>query len=93
MVRQRSRAWDTSTGEEIYRIGHELDVNDVSFSPDGEYLVTASWDDTAKIVDRSGRVIRVLREDGFDLDHGPVQPRWAPRCYGGLLEGSADAPT
>ena len=48
-----ARAWDTSTGEELYRIGHELDVNDVSFSPDGEYLVTASWDGTAKIVDRS----------------------------------------
>ena len=47
------RAWDTSTGEELFRIGHELDVNDVSFSPDGEYLVTASWDGTAKIVDRS----------------------------------------
>ena len=62
------RAWDTSSGEEIYRIGHELDVNDVSFSLDGEFLVTASWDDTAKILDRSGRVIRVLREDGFDLN-------------------------
>ena len=34
------RMWDTSTGEELYQIGHELDVNDVSFSPDGEYLVT-----------------------------------------------------
>ena len=61
------RAWDTSTGEELFRIGHELDVNDVSFSPDGEYLVTASWDGTAKIVDRSGGVIRVLREGGFVL--------------------------
>ena len=69
------RAWDTSTGEEIYRIGHELDVNEVSFSPDGEYLVTASWDGTAKIVDRSGRVIRVLREeDGFDLRGARFSP-------------------
>jgi WD40 repeat protein/DNA-binding SARP family transcriptional activator/class 3 adenylate cyclase len=61
------RAWATSTGEELYRIGHELDVNDVSFSPDGKYLVTASWDGTAKIVDPSGRVIRVFRERGFAL--------------------------
>jgi WD40 repeat protein len=62
-----ARAWDSSTGEELYRIGHELDVNQVSFSPDGEYLVTASWDGTAKIVDRSGHVIRVLRDRGFGL--------------------------
>ena len=61
------RAWETSTGEELYRIGHELDVNEVSYSPDGEYLVTASWDGSAKIVDRSGHVIRVLREPGFSL--------------------------
>jgi WD40 repeat protein len=63
-----ARAWDTSTGEELWRIGHEFDVSEVSFSPDGEHLVTASWDETAKIVDRSGRVIRVLRERGFSLD-------------------------
>jgi dipeptidyl aminopeptidase/acylaminoacyl peptidase len=60
------RAWDTTTGEELYRIGHRLDVNEVSFSPEGDYLVTAGWDGTAKIVDRSGRVIRVFRQDGFN---------------------------
>ena len=54
------RAWDTSTGEELWRIGHRVDVNEVAFSPDGEYVATADWEGTAKIVDRSGRVIRVL---------------------------------
>ena len=43
-----ARAWDASTGEEIYRIGHRLDVNEVAYSPDGEYLATASYDGTAK---------------------------------------------
>jgi len=57
-----ARAWDSSTGEELFRIGHVLDVNEVAFSPDGEYLATASWDGTAKIVDRAGRVIQVLGE-------------------------------
>jgi WD40 repeat protein len=66
-----ARAWDASTGEELFRFGHELDVNEVSFSPDGEYLATASWDGTAKIVDRSGRAFRVLREDG-DLNLSDV---------------------
>ena len=68
------RAWDTSTGEELFRVGHELDVNEVSFSPDGEYLVTASWDGTAKIVDASGRVIRVLREPEFSLFEARFSP-------------------
>jgi WD40 repeat protein/DNA-binding SARP family transcriptional activator/class 3 adenylate cyclase len=58
------QAWDASTGQELLRIGHRLDVNEVSFSQDGDYLVTASWDGTAKIIDRSGRVIRVLIERG-----------------------------
>jgi WD40 repeat protein/DNA-binding SARP family transcriptional activator len=55
-----ARAWDTSTGEELWRIGHHRTVNEVAFSPDGEYLATADWEGVAKIVDRSGRVIRVL---------------------------------
>jgi WD40 repeat protein len=54
------RAWDTSTGEELWRIGHDRDINEVAFSADGEHLATAGYDGTAKIVDRSGRVIRVL---------------------------------
>jgi WD40 repeat protein/DNA-binding SARP family transcriptional activator/class 3 adenylate cyclase len=68
------RVWDTSTGEELFRIGHELDVNEVSFSQDGQYLVTASWDGTAKIIDRSGRVVRVLRERGFSLHLARFDP-------------------
>ena len=50
-------AWDAATGEKLFRIGHPLDVNDVAFSPDGEHLVTASWDGSAKIIDRSGGVL------------------------------------
>jgi WD40 repeat protein len=61
--RSAVRAWDTSTGEELWRIGHDLDVNEVVFSPDGEHLATAAWDGTAKIVDRSGRVIQELGND------------------------------
>ena len=33
-----ARAWDASTGEELWRIGHVEDVNEVAFSPDGEYV-------------------------------------------------------
>jgi WD40 repeat protein len=63
-----ARAWDTSTGEELWRIGHQRTVNEVAFSPDGEYLATADWGGVTKIVDRSGRVVRVLGapEEGFN---------------------------
>jgi WD40 repeat protein len=55
------RAWESSTGDELWRIGgYPLDVTEVTFSPDGEYVATADWAGLAKIVDRSGRVLRVL---------------------------------
>jgi WD40 repeat protein len=59
------RAWDTSTGEELWRIGHTWDVNEVTFSPDGEYVATAGYGGAAKIVDRSGQVAQVLTGDDF----------------------------
>ncbi len=58
------RAWDMSTGEELWRIGHDRSVDEIAFSPDGEYVATADWAGITKIVDRSGRVIRVLGVSG-----------------------------
>jgi WD40 repeat protein/DNA-binding SARP family transcriptional activator/class 3 adenylate cyclase len=69
-----ARAWDSATGEELFRIWHRLDVNNVAFSPDGEYFVTASWDGTAKIIDQSGRVIRVLHDEGFNIRDARFSP-------------------
>jgi WD40 repeat protein len=57
-------AWDAATGEKLFSIEHPLDVNDVAFSPDGEHLVTASWDGSARIVNRSGAVVGVVAEGG-----------------------------
>jgi WD40 repeat protein len=64
---QAVRVWDMATGKELFSIRHKFDALDVAFSPDGRYLVTASWDGTAKVVDRSGRVITVLREGEFNV--------------------------
>jgi WD40 repeat protein/DNA-binding SARP family transcriptional activator len=60
------RVWDAVTGEELFRVRHPLDVTDVAFSRDGKRLVTASFDGSAKIVDRSGDVIRVLKDQAGD---------------------------
>jgi WD40 repeat protein/DNA-binding SARP family transcriptional activator len=62
-----ARVWDSATGEELSRMRHEYDAPKVAFSPDGRHLVTVSYDDTAKIFDRSGRLIRVLRPAGEGL--------------------------
>ncbi len=70
-----ARVWDMATGEELYRIGHRYDVTHVAFSPDGDYLVTASWYGTAKIIDGSGSVMSVLQEDeGFHLRDARFSP-------------------
>jgi WD40 repeat protein/DNA-binding SARP family transcriptional activator/class 3 adenylate cyclase len=70
-----ARVWDLATERELFRIRHDEDVNEVSYSPDGEHLVTASYDGTAKIVDRSGRVVRVLREgSGSTLTEARFSP-------------------
>jgi len=60
---EATRTWNIRTGEELYRVEHDLDVNDVAFSPDGDHVVAGGWDGAAKIVDRSGKVVRVLNED------------------------------
>jgi WD40 repeat protein/DNA-binding SARP family transcriptional activator/class 3 adenylate cyclase len=69
-----ARVWDTATGEELRRIWHDFDVAEVAFSPDGKHLLTVSYDDWARILDRSGRVIRVLRPD---LGHFIVEARFS----------------
>src|SRR5262249_56678796 len=44
------RVWDLSTGRESAVLrGHEQDVTDAVFSPDGKVLVTCSRDHTARL--------------------------------------------
>jgi len=66
--------WDPATGEERFLVPHRLDVNDVAFSADGKYLVTAAWDGTARVIDRSGDVIRFL---GGYADAGMAKARFS----------------
>jgi WD40 repeat protein/serine/threonine protein kinase len=57
-----ARMWDMRMGRELFTVRHPLDVTEVTFGPDGEHLVTESYDGAARVVDRVGRVVRVLRE-------------------------------
>jgi len=70
------RAWDTSTGEELWQVGgYPLDINEVTFSRDGEYVASADWVGRAKIVDRSGRVVRVLSgPDDYNFSDVALSP-------------------
>ncbi len=88
-----AQAWDTSTGQELFGIGHELDVNSVAFSPDGELLVTAAWGGTAKVIDRSGRRDpRPSRGTWIQrCERCSLQSRWSPGGDGGR-SGSRDEP-
>jgi WD40 repeat protein/DNA-binding SARP family transcriptional activator/class 3 adenylate cyclase len=73
--------WDPATGEERFLVRHRgngqdnFDINDVAFSSDGKYLVTAGWDGSASIVDRSGNVVRVL--GGYEGDAGLAKARFS----------------
>jgi WD40 repeat protein len=40
--------------------GHPLAILDLSFSPDGEQIVTASWDKTAKLWNTQGQVLAIF---------------------------------
>jgi WD40 repeat protein len=54
--------WDAATGEELFTVRHRFSVLDVAFSPDGD-MVSAGYSGSAKVADRSGRVVRVVTED------------------------------
>lgn len=57
------QVWDVKSGKELRLLGmHAKPILNVAFSPDGKYLVSASWDDTLKLWDaEAGKEIRTLR--------------------------------
>jgi WD40 repeat protein len=56
-----------SDGHEIATLeGHKNTISTVAYSPDGRFLVTGSWDDTAKIWDADGRhLIDLVGHEGW----------------------------
>ena len=71
-----ARIWDAKTGKQLARMEHDRGINflnlfflecvaDVTFSPDGKYLATASWDNTARIWDaETGKQLIRIEHNG-----------------------------
>ena len=47
--RGSARVWEISTGREVARMTHDSDVYPAVFSPDGKYVLSASWDGTLRV--------------------------------------------
>jgi len=64
--------WDVVIGEKLLTLqGHTSDVLDVTFSLDGEFLVTGSWDFTARVWDaRSGEELYLFDTGSIDFISG-----------------------
>jgi WD40 repeat protein len=54
--------WEAVTGKEIAVLrGHEDFVTSAHFSPDGKWIVTASYDGTARVWEAAGKEVATLR--------------------------------
>ena len=72
------RLWDAETGAERRQLcGHELDVNDVAFSPDGRRVFSNSWDKTVRVWHASnGECLEVRNNAGKYKLQYPNESAW-----------------
>jgi WD40 repeat protein len=54
--------------------GHTNDVTSVVFSPDGSKILTASWDDTAKLWDLAGNLLADLKGHTVNVNSALFSP-------------------
>jgi WD40 repeat protein len=54
--------------------GHSKWVRSLAFSPDGKTLGTASWDNSIRLWDLAGGIIRVIREPVREVEHLAFSP-------------------
>ncbi|BAZ52242.1 WD-repeat protein [Nostoc sp. NIES-4103] len=54
--------------------GHQADVKSASFSPNGQYIVTASGDQTARVWDLSGKLLVELKGHNTEVENASFSP-------------------
>jgi WD40 repeat protein len=65
------KIWDSGNGTERFNLSaHRGEVTSVAYSPDGDYLVTGSWDNTAKLWSANLRIetLNMRQHDARNLD-------------------------
>ena len=79
------RIWDAATGtEQFFLEGHEDTVSDAAWSPAGDRIVTASWDNSAILWDaNNGQAIRTLPGTFWGIKFGT----WSPSGDRFILRG------
>ena len=60
--RDRATVWNVASQTQRFAL-HDIWAGSMGWSPDGGFLAVGSGDGSATIVDRSGREVRVLRDD------------------------------
>ena len=66
--------WDTSGNLLAVLRGHEYFILTAKFSPDGQQILTASQDKTARLWDRQGNLLAVLRGHENDVTSAEFSP-------------------
>jgi len=76
--------WETDTGGEVMRVNaHAVGARDLTFSPDGRFLLTASHDGTARLLrleplpvarERSTRVLTAEERASLGIEPAPEPP-------------------
>ncbi|MDM8554322.1 protein kinase [Desulfococcaceae bacterium HSG7] len=68
--------WDAQSGKQLKSLpGHDDSVYDVSYSPDGTKIVSASWDGSAKIWNAvNGKVLKTLRGHSQSIQTAVFSP-------------------
>jgi hypothetical protein len=77
------------SGREVRRLqGHQNYVVEVNFSPDGKWIVTGAWDNTARLCDaESGRLVHTLVGHGHRVE-GARFSADSQRIVTGSLDGA-----
>jgi WD40 repeat protein len=71
-----ARLWDAATGKELAILkGHTDHIQSVTFSPDGRWILTASWDKTARLWETAtGKPLQVFKKHGSSLHSALFTP-------------------